>query len=33
MHFGHLKVNSLLSKTEELRLLAFNANISVLGIT
>ena len=33
MHFGHLNVNSLLSKIEELRTLAINANISVLGIT
>ena len=28
----HLNVNSLLSKIEELRTLAFNTNISVLGI-
>ena len=33
MHFGHPNVNSLLSKIEELRTLAFNTNISVLGIT
>ena len=33
MHFGRLNVNSLLSKIEELRILAVNANISVLGIT
>ena len=33
MYFGHLNVNSLLSKIEELRTLAFNTNISVLGIT
>ena len=33
MHFGHLNVNSLLSKLEELRTLAFNTNIYVLGIT
>ena len=33
MHFGHLNVNSLLSKIEELRTLAFNTNTSVLGIT
>ena len=33
MYFGHLNVNSLLSKIEELRTLAFNASISVLGIT
>ena len=33
MHFEHLNVNSLLSKIEELRTLAFNTNISVLGIT
>ena len=33
MHFGHLNVNSLLSKIEELRTLAFNTNISVLGMT
>ena len=33
MHFGHLNINSLLSKIEELRALAFNKNISVLGIT
>ena len=31
--FGHLKVNSLLLKIEELRTLAFNTNISVLGVT
>ena len=31
--FRHLYVNSLLSKIEELRTLAFNTNISVLGIT
>ena len=29
----HLNVNSLLSKIEELTTLAFNTNISVLGIT
>ena len=33
MHFGHLNVNSLLSKIDELRTLAINSNISVLGIT
>ena len=33
MYFGHLNINSLLSKIEELRTLAFNTNISVLGIT
>ena len=34
MYFGHLNVNSLLSKVEELRTLAFNTNISaLLGIT
>ena len=33
MYFGHLNVNSLLSKIEELRTLAFNRSISVLGIT
>ena len=33
MHFRHLNVNSLLSKIEELKALAFNTNISVLGIT
>ena len=33
MHFRHLNVNSLLSKIEELRTLAFNTNISVLRIT
>ena len=33
MYFGHLNVNSLLSKIEELRTLAFTTNISVLGIT
>ena len=33
MHFGHINVNSLLSKIEELRTLAFNTNISVLRIT
>ena len=33
MHFQHLNVNSLLSKIEESRTLAFNTNISVLGIT
>ena len=33
MHVGHLNVNSLLSKIEELRALAFNTNNSVLGIT
>ena len=33
MHFGHLNANSLLSKKEELRTLAFNTNISVLWIT
>ena len=31
--FRHLYVNSLLSKIEELRTLAFNTNISILGIT
>ena len=30
---GHLHANSLLSKIEELRTLAINTNISVLGIT
>ena len=33
MHFGYLNVNSLLSKIEELRTLAINANIAVVGIT
>ena len=33
MNFGHLNVNSLPSKLEALRTLAFNTNISVLGIT
>ena len=33
MHFGHLNVNSLLSKIEKLRTLAFNKNNSVPGIT
>ena len=33
MHFGHLNVNSLLSKIEELRTPAFHVKISVLGIT
>ena len=33
IYFGHLNINSLLSKIEELRTLAFNTNISVLGIT
>ena len=33
MYFGHLNVNSLLSKVEELRTLAMYTNISVLGIT
>ena len=33
MQFGHLNVNSLLPKIEELRTLAFNTNISVLLIT
>ena len=33
IHFGYLNVNSLLSKIEELRTLAFNTNISVLAIT
>ena len=33
MHVGYLNVNSLLSKIEELRTLAFNKNISILGIT
>ena len=33
MHFGHLNVNSLLYKIEELRTLALNTKISVLGIT
>ena len=33
MNFGHLNVNSLLSRIEEIRTLAFNTNISVLGIT
>ena len=32
MHFGHLNVNSLPSKIEELRKLVFNTSISVLGI-
>ena len=32
IHFG-LNINSLLFKIEELRTLAFNSNISVLGIT
>ena len=33
MQFGHLNVNSLLPKIEELRTLAFNTNVSVLLIT
>ena len=33
MHFGHLNVNSLLSRIEKLKTLATNTNISVLGIT
>ena len=33
MSFGHLNVNSLLSKIEELKTPAINRNISVLGIT
>ena len=33
MHFGYVNVNSLFSKLEELRTLAFNTNTSVLGIT
>ena len=33
MHFEHLNLNSLLSKVEELRALAFNTDISVLWIT
>ena len=33
MHFQNLNVNSLLSKIEESRTLAFNTNISVFGIT
>ena len=33
MHIGHLNVNSSLSKTEELRTLAFKTDISALGIT
>ena len=32
MFFGDLNVNSLLSKIEELRTLAFNTNISVLEL-
>ena len=32
MHFGHLNVNSLLTKIEELRTPVFNTNIFVLGI-
>ena len=33
LHFGHLNVNSLFSKIEELRTPAINTNIPVLGIT
>ena len=33
MSFGHLNINSLLSKIEELKTPAINRNISVLGIT
>ena len=33
MHFEHLNLNSLFSKVEELRALAFNTDISVLWIT
>ena len=33
MHFGHLNVNSLLSKIKVFRTLAFNTNIAVLRIT
>ena len=33
MHFGHLNVDSFLSKKEELRTLASNTYISILGIT
>ena len=33
LHFGHLNVNFVLSKIEELRTLVLNTNISVLGTT
>ena len=33
IHFGHLNVNSFLSKIEELRILAFHTIISLLRIT
>ena len=33
LHFGHLIINSILSKIEQLKSLLTNSNISVLGIT
>ena len=33
MHFGHLNVDNILSKKEELRTLASNTYITILGIT
>ena len=33
IHFGHLNINSLLSKIEKIRTLSINTSISVLGIT
>ena len=33
LHFGHLSINSILPKIEQLRSLLVNSNISVLGIT
>ena len=33
LHFGHLNINSILPKIEQLRSLLINSNISVLGIT
>ena len=33
LHFGHLNINSILPKIEQLRPLLINSNISVLGIT
>ena len=33
LHFGHLSINSILPKIEQLRSLLINSNISVLGIT
>ena len=33
LHFGHLNINSTLSKIEQLRSLLIDSNISVLGIT